>query len=88
MSATIENLDTAPITGDFVELADISFGKEIAKTFALSAAFTAGTIAGVAAVAFTVNKVSELKQKRTAKKAAVKATLVDVTDKTPANENN
>jgi hypothetical protein len=87
MSATIENLDTV-ITDAPVELADISFGKEIAKTLIISAAATAGMMGGALAVGLVMNKTSEFKQKRAAKKAAVKATLVDVTDKTPANENN
>lgn len=45
-----------------------SFGKEIAKSFALSTAATAGVLAGFVVVGFTVSKVQDLMNARKAKK--------------------
>lgn len=87
MDTTIETLD-APIVGEFIEnVPDISFGKEIAKTLALSAATTAGMVVGLVAVGLAASKIQEVRKNRADKKVAEKAAKVDVTDKTPANEN-
>jgi len=53
-----------------LETTEISFGKEIAKSFAISTAVTAGSWAGMIAVGLAVSKIQDLKKKRAAKKAA------------------
>lgn len=47
-----------------------SFGKEIAKTLAISTAASAGTLVGFAVVGFTAAKVQEIRARRAEKKAA------------------
>ena len=47
---------------------DFNFGKELAKSFALSTVISAGTTAGILAVAFGITKFSEIKAARKAKK--------------------
>lgn len=48
----------------------LSLTKEAAKSFALGAAITAGTVAGFAAAGFVMQKLSERKAARQAKKDA------------------
>lgn len=50
------------------EFRNISFTKEITKSFAISAAVTAGMWTGLLAVGLAVNKFQELKKARNAKK--------------------
>lgn len=66
MDNTIETPETS---SDSTEL---SFGKEIAKTFAISTVTSAGVIAGFVAVGLAINKFDEIKKARAAKKAAAK----------------
>jgi hypothetical protein len=61
----MDNFDASTETADAPE---INFGKEIAKIFAVSAAMTAGTVAGFIAVGLTVNKISEARKARKEKK--------------------
>lgn len=63
----MDNTFETPETSDSVET---SFGKEIAKTLALSTATSAGVVAGFVVVGLAITKFEELKKKRAAKKAA------------------
>lgn len=49
---------------------DINFGKEIAKSFVLSTAVSAGTFAGILVIGLAVGKFLEIKDARQAKKDA------------------
>jgi len=63
MDITFETPETSDST-------ETSFGKEIAKTLALSTATSAGVFAGFVVISLAVTKFDELKKKRAAKKAA------------------
>lgn len=51
-----------------IETQDISFGKEIAKTFVVSTAVTVGWTAGLLLVGFACSKYQEKKEAKKAKK--------------------
>lgn len=88
MDTTIETIDTVINDVPCPAIEDISFGKEVAKTLTLSAVTTAGMVIGLAAVGLATSKIVEMRKQRHDKKTAEKAAKVDVSDKTPANENN
>jgi hypothetical protein len=50
------------------ELPEISFTKEIAKSFVISTAVTAGTVVGFIVVGVAWNKIDDVRAKRRAKK--------------------
>ena len=64
------DFDASPETD--ADAPEINFGKEIAKIFAVSAAMTAGTVAGFIAVGLTVNKIQEARKARKEKKENAK----------------
>jgi hypothetical protein len=51
------------------DLPEIHFGKEIAKTFVLSAAATVGMVAGFYAIGFVMTKIEDRKNKKNLVKA-------------------
>lgn len=70
----MDNTFETPETSDSNEL---SFGKEIAKTLALSTATSAGVIAGFLVVGLALTKIQEIKKNRAAKKDAAKQDTVE-----------
>lgn len=57
-------------TPDTVETSETSFAQDLIKTVTLNAAATAGTLVGLAAIGFGVEKVREFRANRAAKKDA------------------
>lgn len=70
-------MDTTLETPETTDSTELSFGKEIAKSFVISTAVSAGVIAGFAAVGLAINKFDEIKKARAAKKAANLETVKD-----------
>lgn len=57
------------IDADAVDAQDDSLGKEIAKSLVISTAASAGTVIGLVAVAFAVDKFKGIARRRAEKKA-------------------
>lgn len=67
-----ETYTPEPVITD--ESTETSFALELAKTAGLSVATTVGTLVGMVAVGYGVDRVRVLREKRAAKKAATQET--------------
>lgn len=82
---TIVAFDEAVVVED---PSNISFGKEIAKTFAVSAATSVAAVGGLIAVGYAVGKFQEFKTRRASKKAdtVVEGEVVGNVTETPLQD--